>query len=140
MKHHTLRELAKVGVGIFIADILSLLWFTGTGYLPMTILGITWTSQAVLPATVFDLAIIVLLAHYGWNMKLPIQSPTERGLLKLVGFVFLIVALLHLLRLAFGWSLILGTASVPLWVSWLGVIIPAYLSYASFHFSVKRGK
>lgn len=137
MKHHTMRELAKIGVGIMIADVISLLWFSGTGYLPMTVLGITWTSQAVLPALIFDIAIIILLAHFGWNMKLPIQSPTERTLLRLVGLIFLIIALVHLLRLAFGWNLIVGEANIPMWLSWLGVIIPAYLSYCAFRFSTK---
>lgn len=138
MKHKTMREIAKIGVGVMIADVISLLWFTGAGWLPLTILGITWTNQAVLPALIFDVAVIILLAHYGWNMKLPIQSPTERGLLKLVGVIFLIIALVHLLRLAFGWSLIVGEANIPLWLSWLGVIIPAYLSYCSFRFSGRK--
>lgn len=138
MKHKTMREIAKIGVGIMIADIISLLWFTGAGWLPLTILGITWTNQAVLPALLFDIALIILLAHYGWNMKLPVQSPTERGLLKLVGVIFLIIALVHLLRLAFGWTLIVGEANIPLWLSWLGVIIPGYLSYCSFHFSMRK--
>jgi len=138
MKHHTLRELAKVGVGLMIADIISVIWFSSAGLLPLTVLGITWTSQAVLPAVLFDAGLIILFAHYGWNMKFPVQSPTERTLLKLVGVIFLVVAIIHLLRLAFGWTLILGSANVPLWVSWLGVIIPAYLSYSSFRFGVKR--
>lgn len=133
-----MREIAKVAVGLFIADLISVLWFSGAGLLPLTVLGITWTNQAVLPAVLFDAALIVLFAHYGWNLKFPVQSPTERSLLKLVGVVFLIVALVHLVRLAFGWNLILGGANIPLWLSWFGVIIPAYLSYSSFHFSMRK--
>ena len=136
--HHTLRELYKVGVGLVLADLVSVFWFSAAGFFPLTILGITWSASAVWPIAIFDLALILLLAHYGWSMKLPITSPTERGLLKFVGLVFLVVAIVHLLRIAFGWNLILGEASIPVWLSWAGVIIPGYLSYSSFHFALKK--
>src|SRR3989344_7120278 len=102
MTHHTLREIAKVGVGLVVADIFYGLWLSGSGLLPVTILGISWSASAIWPGIIFDLILVFILAHYGWNVKLPIESPTERTLLKLVGLVFLIVALLHLLRIAFG--------------------------------------
>jgi hypothetical protein len=137
MSHHVLREIAKIAVGIVIADIICGLWLSSSGLLPVTILGISWKASAVWPGVIFDVVLIFVLAHYGWKMNLPIESPKERSLLKLVGLVFLIVTLLHLVRLAFGWNLILGTISVPLWVSWLGIIIPGYLSYSSFHFALK---
>jgi hypothetical protein len=138
MNRHILRELAKVGVGLVIADLVSVLWFSGAGFFPLTVLGITWTASAVLPIMAFDLAVIVLLAHFGWSMKLPISSPSERTLLKVVGLIFLVVAVVHLLRLALGWNILLGDAEVPMWLSWFGFLIPAYLSYSSFHFALKR--
>jgi hypothetical protein len=136
--HHYLREISKVGVGLVLADLASVFWFSAAGFFPLTILGITWSASAVWPVVILDLALILLLAHYGWNMKLPIKSPTERGLLKLAGAVFLVVALLHLIRIAFGWNLIIAEAEIPLWVSWLGVVVPGYLSYASFHFALRK--
>jgi len=138
MTHHILREAAKVGVGLVIADIICGLWLSSAGLLPISILGISWDASAILPGIIFDLVLILILAHYGWNMKLPIESPTERGLLKFAGLVFLIVALLHLLRIAFGWNLILGEVAIPIWLSWLGVIVPGYLSYSSFHFAFHK--
>lgn len=139
MTHHgALREIAKVGVGLVIADIMCGLWLASTGMLPITLLGISWGAGAIVPGIIFDLVLILILAHYGWNMKLPIQSPTERGLLKVVGGIFLVVALLHLVRIAFGWNLILGDVAVPIWLSWLGVIVPGYFSYASFHFAFHK--
>lgn len=140
MHRHTLREIAKVGVGLVIADLISVLWFSGAGFFPLTILGITWTASAVVPVLIFDFALILLLAHYGWSMKLPIESPSEKKLLFIVGVLFLIVAAIHLLRIALNLDLMLGDASVPMWVSWLGVLIPAYLSYCSFHFAGRRKK
>lgn len=138
MRHHLLREIAKVSVGLFIADLLSVFWFSNAGFFPLTILGVTWNTSAVWPIVLFDLAMIVLLAHFGWNMTLPIKSPKERSLLKLLGIVFLIIAFLHLVRIAFGWNLIFGDISIPLWISWLGVLIPGYLSYSCFHFASRK--
>lgn len=137
MNHHTLREIAKIAVGLVLADLLCVVWFSTAGFFPLTILGVTWKSASIAPIFIFDVALIILLAHYGWNMRLPIKSPTEKNLLIFVGLIFLVVALVHLLRIAFGVDLILGSATVPLWLSWLGVIIPGYLSYSSFHFALR---
>ncbi len=132
-----LREVAKVGVGLVIADIVCGIWLSSAGLLPITLLGMSWGASMIAPGIVFDLVLILILSHYAWNMKLPIESPTERGLLRLAGLIFLIVALLHLMRIAFGWNLIVGNVTVPLWLSWLGVAIAGYLSYSSFHFAFR---
>lgn len=137
MHNRFLREAAKVGVGLVIADIICGLWLSSAGLFPLTILGVTWGASVIFPGLVLDASLIILLAHYGWNMRVPLKSPSQRTLLRLVALVFLAVAFLHLVRLAFGWTLILGSVDVPLWISWLGVIIPGYLSYASFHFAKK---
>ncbi len=127
-----------MGTGLVLADLISAFWFSATGLLPMTLLGVTWTSQAIPEIVVFDGALLLLLIHFGWNMKLPIASPSERTLLNLAGIIFLVVALAHLVRLTFGWNLILGGFAIPLWLSWVGVFVAAYLSYSSFHFARAR--
>ncbi len=137
MKHrNVLRELAKIGVGLFIADLVSVLWFGSAGFFPLTILGVTWTASAILPIAAFDLALIILLSHYAWRTRVP-ASPRERTLLYVVGLVFLVVCLVHLARLAFGWTIILENVEAPLWLSWFGAIGAGYLSYASFHFGAR---
>jgi hypothetical protein len=136
--HHALKEIAKVATGLVLADIISLIWLAGAGLLPMSIFGVVWTSAAVPEILVFDLALLILFVHLGWGVKLPVSSPSERTLLMLSGILFLIVALLHLARLAFGLDLALGTFEIPLWLSWVGVVITGYLSYASFHFAAMR--
>ncbi len=138
MNHHTLREIAKIGVGLVIADIICGIWLASAGFFPLSLLGVTWSANALGPGIVFDLALIIILAHYGWSMKLPITSPNERTLLNVAGLVFLAVALVHLVRLAFGWKILLGAVVVPFWVSWCGVFIAGYLSYSSFHFARRR--
>jgi len=46
--------------------------------------------------------------------------------------VFLVVALLHLLRIIFGWPAQIGDLSIPLWASWLALIVSGGLAYFGF--------
>lgn len=138
MNHYHLREIAKVGTGLVLADIVSVFWFSAVGLLPMSILGVTWTTSMLPEIVIFDLALLLLLVHYGWKMKLPISSPSERTLLNATGIIFLIVALVHFIRITFGLQIFLGTFMIPFWFSWIGIIITGYLSYASFHFANMR--
>ncbi len=138
MNHYHLREIAKVGTGLVLADIVSVFWFSAVGLLPMSILGVTWTTSMIPEIVIFDLALLLLLIHYGWKMKLPISSPSERTLLNATGIIFLIVALVHFIRITFGLQIILGDFMIPFWFSWIGIIITGYLSYASFHFANMR--
>jgi hypothetical protein len=39
------------------------------------------------------------------------------------GVVFAVVALFHLVRIYMGWSVIIGDWSVPMWMSWIGLVI-----------------
>jgi hypothetical protein len=56
--------------------------------------------------------------------------------LKISATVFLIVAIVHLLRIILGWSAEIGGWNVPFWVSWLGVFVSGALAY--FGFTQKR--
>ena len=42
--------------------------------------------------------------------------------------VFTLVAVVHLLRILLGWEVTIQGAAVPMWVSYLGVLIPAVLA------------
>lgn len=134
MSHATLRDIAKVGAGLVIADIFSAVWFASVGLLPMTILGITWDVSMLPEILVFDIALLILLVHLGWKVRMPVASPSERTLLTIAGTVFLIVAILHFLRLVFSWQVALGGFEIPVWLSWFGFLVTLYLSYSSFHY------
>ena len=60
---------------------------------------------------------------------------TPRIYALIAGIVFLLVALLHALRLFRGWHVVIGDLSVPVWVSWLGLAIAGYLAYEGFRSS-----
>jgi membrane protein implicated in regulation of membrane protease activity len=47
----------------------------------------------------------------------------------LAGAIFLIVAVVHSLRVIFKWQVIVAGWPVPMWVSAVAVVIAAYLAY-----------
>jgi hypothetical protein len=49
--------------------------------------------------------------------------------------VFLIVAVLHLLRIILGWPARIGGLDIPLWVSWLAILVTGGLAYCGFRLS-----
>ena len=62
-----------------------------------------------------------------------------RVYLAVSGTVFGLVAVLHLLRVINGWSVVVGPWSAPLMVSWLGTIFPAVLCAWAFRLASRNG-
>jgi hypothetical protein len=56
----------------------------------------------------------------------------ERGFFTTVGVVFLLVFVVHLLRVVNGWSFVVGSYEVPMWVSWVAFLLTGYLSFSAF--------
>lgn len=54
-----------------------------------------------------------------------------------VGLIFLLVALMHALRLIFGWNIEVNGWILPLWASWFAIVIAFYLSMEGFHHARK---
>jgi hypothetical protein len=48
------------------------------------------------------------------------------------GVIFLLVAVMHLLRLLFKWEVIFVSRPLPMWVSAVGLVIATYLGYEGF--------
>lgn len=46
------------------------------------------------------------------------------------GVIFFLVALLHAVRILYGWEAVVGGLEVPPWVSGIALVISVYLSYA----------
>jgi len=137
MTHRTLREIAKFLSGAVAAKIATVVWLSTTGLLPIVLAGTPFTTDSVFPAMIFNVAVLAILVYFGWHLKSPMHAPSEHKLLLIAGAVFLIVAAVHALRLLLGWTLIVGDLGIPLWLSWFGVVIALYLSYASFHFALR---
>jgi uncharacterized membrane protein YhaH (DUF805 family) len=50
----------------------------------------------------------------------------------LTATLFLVVAIVHLLRIIFGWQVEVGGLNIPFWVSWLAVLVAGALSHFGF--------
>jgi hypothetical protein len=51
------------------------------------------------------------------------------------GLIFLLIAVMHVLRLALKWEVVLNGWSVPMWVSAMAIVITAYLGFESLKLS-----
>lgn len=49
--------------------------------------------------------------------------------IKVAGWIFGIIAVLHALRLLMGWEVIIGGLALPLWLSIFPVVLGGYLAY-----------
>ncbi len=58
--------------------------------------------------------------------------------IKLSASIFLIVGIAHLVRALAGWDLTIGSMMVPLWMSWVALIVALLLSYFGFRLVGKR--
>jgi hypothetical protein len=45
------------------------------------------------------------------------------------GLIFLLVTVIHVLRLAFKLEVVLNGRSVPMWVSWFALVIAGFLAF-----------
>ncbi len=57
---------------------------------------------------------------------------TQPAFNAIAGTVCLIIAVLHALRLFFGWHALIGGWTVPMWMSWVGLALARFLAYAAF--------
>jgi uncharacterized membrane protein len=51
------------------------------------------------------------------------------------GLIFLVITILHLLRIVFGWSAVIGEWEAPEWVSWAAFVVAGFLAYEGFRLS-----
>jgi len=47
--------------------------------------------------------------------------------------IFGLIALLHLLRSVFSWPAVIGTFNVPVWFSYVAVVVAGYLSWQMYN-------
>ncbi len=45
----------------------------------------------------------------------------------ITSLIFIIVGVMHLLRIIYQWQIVIGTWAAPMWVSWLGVVVALVL-------------
>ena len=62
---------------------------------------------------------------------------SQRVFVLLTSSIFALIALLHALRLIYGWDVTIGEWTVPVWVSAIGFLIAGYLALQGFLFKRK---
>jgi len=62
----------------------------------------------------------------------------NRAFLKLSGAIFGLISILHLFRAVIGWQAQIGSWQIPLWLSWVSLLVAGYLSYTAFRLSNKK--
>ena len=62
---------------------------------------------------------------------------TQRTFSLIASAIFLVIALGHLSRLVFKWSLLLAGWAVPFWINGVALLVFAYLAYQGFRLSNK---
>jgi hypothetical protein len=65
-------------------------------------------------------------------------SMRRGAFLLVISSIFALIALLHALRLVYGWKVTIGEWTVPIWVSWAGLLIAGYLACQAFLLKRKR--
>jgi hypothetical protein len=63
---------------------------------------------------------------------------SERMFSFLAGLIFLVVAVLHVMRLALGWNVVLAGWTIPTSVSWVAFPIAGYLAFEGLRHSIRR--
>jgi len=132
-----LRELSKFLTGLIAADLLVGVWVLASGGYPFDILGFTVTVSSIYAWMAADIVLLAFLAHYGWDVGITTNNP-RRPFLLAAGILFLVVALAHLSRLLFDIPFDVAGVAIPYWLNFIGAIVAAFLSWASFAFAVHR--
>lgn len=62
---------------------------------------------------------------------------SQKNFLLVAGVFFLLVALGHVLRVAFSASVVIQNTSVPMWVSWIAIVVTGFLAYEGLQLAMK---
>ena len=57
---------------------------------------------------------------------------SHKSFVRTAALLFGLVAIGHLLRIAFGASVAVQGVSIPMWVSWIALVVAAFLAYEGF--------
>ena len=63
---------------------------------------------------------------------------TTRSYSIFIASLFLVIGVLHLLRLGLSWEVLIGDVYVPTWVSLIAFILSSYLAYEGFRLAREK--
>ena len=56
----------------------------------------------------------------------------QKTFVKIAGIIFGLVAFVHLVKVLFAWDANIGGWEVPLWISYIAVVIAGFLAYSAY--------
>ena len=57
---------------------------------------------------------------------------TQKNYLVISGLIFVLVFLIHLYRAVSGGAFVVGMVNVPIWASWLAVVLAGFLAFWAY--------
>ena len=61
----------------------------------------------------------------------------NKNYLTITAIIFSIIFVLHVMRILLGWEAQIGGWMIPLWFSWIGILVSGYLAFAGFKMTKK---
>lgn len=55
--------------------------------------------------------------------------------LRIISFVFLVIAVLHVFRLVDGWEAVINNYTLPMWISWVAILLAGFLAFRGYKMS-----
>ena len=62
---------------------------------------------------------------------------SRKAYLTITAIIFLVIAILHLFRIILGWSPVVEGWTVPMWLSWVALVVAGWLGYEGLRFARK---
>lgn len=63
---------------------------------------------------------------------------SQKNFALIAGVLFSLIAVLHLMRIVYGWEARINGGNLPMWVSWIALAVAACLGYQGITLSKKR--
>jgi len=60
--------------------------------------------------------------------------------LQISGMLFTLVSIAHLVRIVLALPVLIDSYALPMWVSWLGTIVPAFLAYSALRLLARASR
>ena len=60
------------------------------------------------------------------------KNMNQKTFLTVAGSIFAIISVMHLLRAVLGWQAVIGSFTIPMWLSWVAIPVSAFLAYSAF--------
>ncbi|PIR68182.1 hypothetical protein COU49_02450 [Candidatus Nomurabacteria bacterium CG10_big_fil_rev_8_21_14_0_10_35_16] len=62
---------------------------------------------------------------------------TKHTFVLVASWIFLIIGIMHIGRLTYGWQVYIGDFMVPMWIYWVEAFASLYLSFLGFQLNKK---